>query len=279
LKEDYILVDAYVSQDEDGIQQTPEQDSCLNYGTYNQQSLSCPICTHKKHNDINLLRAKQYKTYRELATELSTTIAVVKRHFESHFILSPACQRLVSLRENSNESAQEIVRQILEEDLDLISGAKGVLKSKANQVTMLNNRIQALQEEFDRGNLDPLDAPTNTNQFIVLIKALKDAENDILKTYKLVDDKLFPSKEEFNDAFLHFQLAYLKKMIDNIQAVFIKYQNQTSESGELIDNMRKDLAQYFNGMELEVASLQNTLHGNKISEKSSPIVLGDKVGN
>jgi hypothetical protein len=170
------------------------EDSCLNYGKYVQRSMACPVCTHSRHNAINLMRAKEFKTYKEMSAELgNVSEKILRRHFEHHYIISAASQKLLDLKENTSPAAVELVRQIMEEDLDLVAGAKGVMKSKAMELSMITRRLEALQEAFDVNYFDDLEDGVldNTEMFIKLCRAKKDVEKSLLDTYKILDDKFF----------------------------------------------------------------------------------------
>lgn len=232
-----------------------QEESALSYGKYSQQSAVCPICSSSKANTINLMRANKHMSYKAIASEIGVTEKAVKKHFDQHFILSPACQKVISLKEHSNDEAKEIVRQILDEDIDIFSACKGVLKSKASRLMYIRSRIDKLQELYDQDLLDEDDS--NFDDFFKMNKLAEDTENRILDTYKVLDQKLLPSKQDFSDAFLQFQLAYLKKMVDHIQAIFIKYSNVSPEYGQMIMQMRYDLAKQINMMEMEVVGSQN----------------------
>ena len=242
-----------------------ENDSALNYGKYHQTSAICGICSSSKHNEINLMRCKSYMSYKDISKEIGLSPGLVKKHFDHHFIISTACQKIISIREHTNNEAQEIVRMILEEDLDIVSAVKGVNKSLAIGLSQTEVRLSALQEEFERGKLE--EGNTNTKDYFQMRKIHGETLTKIMENHKILDTKWFPKQDDFAAAFHHYQLNYLRKMVDNIQTIFIETSNESPEYNDMINKMRMKLAQRINMMELEVMDTLNPATKKAIETK------------
>jgi len=226
------------------------------FGVIIRRSTLCPICTHPGHMEINLLRARDHESYDRISKLKYVTIDALETHFKNHFQISSPNRKILAIKEDNSPEAVEIVEKIMEGDFDIFAGAEGVLDNKAKRLLIVTNRIKALSNELEIDNLDPI----QTQEFIHQNKLAEDIENSILKTYKLVDKKLFPvRKEELSKAIISFKLNILLKVLNQVQLVLIQFEKEP-EYTDLIRNLRAELSVRFNLLEEEVLKSGGTLH-------------------
>jgi len=86
-------------------------------------------------------------------------------------------------------------------------------------------------------------------EFFQMNKLAEEVENSILKTWQIIDKKLFPiSREDLSNAILSYKLGVLSKILDDIQIVFVEFE-KNSYYTDLIKNLRTALSERFNFLE------------------------------
>jgi hypothetical protein len=216
------------------------------YGKIIRNSTVCPVCIHKNSMEINLSRARDHLSINDISIQFKMPMKVLKTHFENHFILTSRQQRLINFKENSTTETKEIVTQILDENIDLVDGAKSVLEAK---VKRLNDIMSFMRDLADRREIDALD-DVEKQEYIQYHRIANELEDAILKTYVTIDKKLFPIKrEDLIPALISYKLNLLSKMSDQIQIVFLEFERKYPDMISIIIEMRKELASKINSME------------------------------
>lgn len=224
------------------------QEQYEQFGKVIRRSTLCPVCMHPDHMEINLMRARDHEPCERIANLKYVPVDALEAHFRSHFQISSANRKILAIKEDGSPEAIEIVEKIMEGDFDLFAGTEGVLDNKAKRLLIVTNRIKALANELEVDGLDPI----NTQEFIHQNKLAEDIENSILKTYKLIDKKLFPvRKEELANAIISFKLNILLKVLNQVQLVLIQFEKEP-EYAPLIRELRSELSVRFNSLEEEV---------------------------
>jgi len=259
-----------------------KQQSCLDYGHTVQQSHLCPICKSSKCNDINLLRASEHLTYKQIADKIGASIKDVEKHFTKHFLLKEPIIQLLAVKENLNPVSQEIITKIFEGDSDIVSATGSVLKVKAERLLSMKERIKALDDELEmesystdeEGN-ELFGKSHNYKAYVALNDAANKLENSILEGYKIIDNKLFSTTQaDLQRAILDFKLKYLQKVLDHIVLIFNTYEAKGDIYASVIRDLKIDLAKQFDFLELEVVKSGGTmLAGQKAIEAE---VISDK---
>lgn len=223
--------------------QNPDQ-----YGKKLKHSRLCPICTHSDKVEIHLLRARDHLTYQQISDLKNVRVAALRIHFENHFIVSTTNAQVLAVKEEGSKEANELIEKILEGELDLFSGVRGVLEAKAQRYSIVKRRILELSNSIETNSLEEFE----TAEFINLNKLAENIENSILKAYQIADKQLIPyNSEERANAILSYKLKVLGKMLDQIQITLIEFERR-SEYSNLINDLRVALASRFNQIEDEI---------------------------
>lgn len=244
-------------------------DNCLNYGKYVQQSHACSLCMSKKHNEVNLLRVKKHMTFGDMADTLKVSEKLIRTHFENHFIPNQATQRILSLNENTSSEARDIIMNIMEGNFDFHTGLDLVMKSRAERLVDVKNRMKEMREARESYKSD--DDEDDTVAFCKLSKVADDLEKALIETYRMYKQEMFPMDQaQINNALLSFKLTILQSMIDRILTVFIEYENSHPDSEKMIMDLRRGLALSFDVLESEVVkSGAKLLPNNAIETEAS----------
>ncbi|HRZ18480.1 MAG TPA: hypothetical protein P5136_00245 [Methanofastidiosum sp.] len=215
------------------------------FGKYVKKSRACSICIRQDHMEINLMRARDHMKLSDIATNKTVSMDMLNLHFNNHFIISDNIQKILNILENSSKESNELVNAILEGNADLYAGAQGVLEAKGQRLHMVQQRIKELSDYQESRVLED----SEMIEFIKLNQVAEDIENSILKTYQIIDKKLFPmSREELSNAILSYKYGILKKMLDDIQIVFLEFE-KNDYYAPLIKNLRISLSERFNLLE------------------------------
>jgi len=221
-----------------------EEDSAY-YGKYTKKSGICPICTHTNHMRMNLMRARDHMALEDISFKVNISVDTIDKHFRNHFIISKSCKKILALKEEGSDEANDLVSSIMEGEVDLYGGARGVLDAKSQRLNIVKERIKKISDLQETEQAEDF----NVQELVQLHKVAEDLENSILKTYQIIDKKLFPvSKSELSNAVLQYKLSTLSKLLDNIQAVFLEFENKP-EYSNLISELRIELSKRFNIME------------------------------
>ena len=222
-----------------------EQEDVSYYGRYLRRARGCAVCIRKNHMEINLKRAKQYMTIQEISEEENLGMDILNMHFRNHFIISTNIQKMLDLKESTDRESQGIVARILDGEIDLFQGSQGVLDSKAQRLAIIHGRIKELAEIQETQGLEA----EEQQEFYQLNKLAEEAENSVVKTYQIIDKKLFPvNREDLSNAILSYKLNVLNKVLDAIQVEFMQYE-QDPTSAPLIQKIRVGLSKRFNFLE------------------------------
>jgi hypothetical protein len=218
------------------------------YGEYVRKSSICPVCTHKDHMDINLMRSRDHATIRNIALHYKITEENLTKHFKAHYLISPENVKLITLKEGQFDASNQIIDRILDGEVDIFSGARSVLESKAQRLNTIKTRFNVLSDKQD---IDILTDEEKT-EFILLSKEATKLENNIMEIYQILDKKLFPtSQQELSNAVLMFKLKILKKIVDNIILVLHEFEKDPTFY-EIVQVMREALAPRINIIESDI---------------------------
>jgi hypothetical protein len=224
------------------------------YGRLIKRSSLCVVCQRIDHREINLMRARDHNTLGEIELEKQIPKRELRRHFENHFILTESNQEIINLRENTDSEKREIITKAFEGNLDVIEGASSILKSMAERLSMLRNRMRTLSDGLETETLDNkvLDND-DRNEFLDLNRECTKIEKEMLKAYEVIDKKLFPpNKEDLYDAVLSYKLDILSKMLDQIWIEFSEFERKSEAHFMLIQELKEQLAIRFNRLEDEI---------------------------
>lgn len=221
------------------------------YGKQLTLSHLCSICTSKYLNRINLLRGRDHKTLDEICNDIQApgvTVDNLAKHFKNHYILNKSNTDIISLREENSPEAMELVRKVLDCEMDLFSAGQSILEVKNKQTHFLINRIEFLNAHLEEDSADDVDK----QEFAALNKVLTEVTNSMTKIYMIMDKKLFPSsKEELSNAVLQYKLNVLSKIIDTIQLCLLELERNTKYF-EVIQEIRKALASKIGNIEDDI---------------------------
>lgn len=223
--------------------QNPDQ-----YGKKLKHSRLCPICTHTDKMEIQLLRARDHLTYQQISDLKNVRVAALRIHFENHYIVSISNSQVLTIREEGSKEANELIEKILEGDLDLFSGVRGILEAKAQRLSIVKRRILELSNNMETNSLEEFE----TAEFINLNKLAESIENSMFKAFQVADKQLIPfNSEERANAVLSYKLKVLSKMLDQIQITLLEFERRP-EYSFLINDLRIALASRFNQIEDEI---------------------------
>jgi hypothetical protein len=215
------------------------------YGKYIKRSRACSICVRADHMDINLLRARDHKKLTEISVDKELSMDMLTLHFNNHFLLSDNIKTILNIKENTSQESNEIITSILEGNIDLHTAIQAVLESKAQRLHQMRQRIKELSDNQEARSL----AVEETQELLQLNKLAEYTENSITKTYKIIRDNLLNmSKEDMENSILSYKYDILKKMIDNVQMVFVEYERDETYA-PLVRKMRLSLSERFNLLE------------------------------
>lgn len=219
------------------------------FGYYVKRSTLCPVCNRLDHMDINATRARDHMTISEISQQYGLPVITLEKHFDNHFMVSVQNRKIINLKENDDQESRELVTRILEGNVDLIEGAESVLKSKSQRLHMITQRIRALTDKQEIGVLEDIEL----QELNELHKRASDLEDSIVKTFIVIDKKMFPfKKEEMINAVTSYKLSVLGKMVDAIQLVFVDFEKQGGEYQTMVQEMRVALADKFNKLEDQI---------------------------
>jgi hypothetical protein len=249
--------------------QNPDQ-----FGKKLKHSRLCPICIHVDKMEIQLLRSRDHLTYEQISTLKNVRVAALRIHFENHFIVSTPNSQVIALREEGSKEANELIEKVLEGDLDLFSGATGVLEAKAQRLSIVKRRILELSNLMETNSLEEFE----TAEFINLNKLAESIENSMFKVIQIADKQLIPfSSEERANAVLSYKLKVLTKMMDKIQITLLELERRP-EYAFLINDLRIALASRFNQIEDEIVRsggvMQATVNAPAVTDA---IIIPDSV--
>jgi len=225
---------------------TPEVlESLSRHGKYIRKSLLCPVCSRKDHIEINLMRARDHISLAEISRITGITEALLEKHFEKHYLISPQNQKLISLKEDTSAEAKEIVSKLLSGELDIYGSITAVLKGKAQRL----NEIYSILNEYNaRRDIDAI-SDLEIQEWVALNKLASEIEDSILKTAHIVDKKFTNLKNLEKSAVQEYELGILSKMVDSIQLVLKEIEKEGELEKQVIQKIRRRLADYFNAME------------------------------
>lgn len=228
------------------------QDSNIRkYGNQITNSHLCSVCLSKHHNQVNLLRGRDHKTLDEICNIIQApgiTVANLEKHFKNHFILTKSSSDIISLKEENSPEASELVRKVLENEIDIFSAGQSILEVKSKQSHFVMNRIEFLNAHLEEDSADDVDK----QEFAALNKVLTEITNSMAKIYVIMDKKLFPSsKEDLSNAVLQYKLNVLSKIIDTIQLALLELE-LNPKYYEVIQQIRAALASKIGNIEDEI---------------------------
>lgn len=231
--------------------QTISENEFKKYGKILTRSHLCSICTSKYLDQINLLRARDHKTYEEIVNIIQApgiTVDKLKKHFKNHFHINKTHSDIISLKEESSPESLEIVEKVLEGEIDIFSAGNALLDIKTKRLNFMMNRIEFLNAHLEEDSADDVDK----QEFVSLNKSATELETSITKLLVILDKKLFPStQEDLSNAVLQYKLKVLSKIIDNIQLTLIELE-KNSEYYHVIQEVRKVLASKIGSIEDEI---------------------------
>lgn len=214
-------------------------------GSYIKKSRICPICMRLDHMEINMMRARSHMPVHSISQQKGVSPDALTLHFKNHFIISKNNQDIIDIQENSSQESNEIITRILDGDIDFFGGAQSVLKSKAQRLLPIQNRLKALSDQHEIDNMEDVDK----QEYILLNKLAEDVENSIMKVHQIIDKKMFPSsKEEIVRAVMSYKLSILNKFVDDIILVLMEFEKQ-AEYRDLIQQIRLSLSQRVSNLE------------------------------
>jgi hypothetical protein len=215
------------------------------FGKYVKKSRGCFICSGKNHMTINLMRARDHLPLSVISENTDISMDMLNLHFNNHFLISSNIQKILNIKENTNQESRELVRSILEGNIDLFAGAQGVLEAKGQRLHFIQQRIKELSDIQEMRILEDIEI----QEFFQMNKLAEEVENSILKTWQIIDKKLFPiSRDDLSNAILSYKLGVLSKLLDDIQIVFIEFEKDPRYT-ELVRTLRTALSARFNFLE------------------------------
>lgn len=218
------------------------------YGMLLRHSTICPICISLRSRDINLARARDLKTLKEISREFSFSEDTLNTHFTHHYDISSKQKKLLRLKENTDTEDLSIVSKVFDGELDAFSALQDILKSKAKRLHGVNQRLNKIEEQFEINNEDVEDK----QEYALLHRTANDIENSMQKIYKILHDFMFPTnKEALANAVLQYKLNVLTQLIDSIQEVFLDMEKEPSVA-PIISLIRQRLSAKINAIEDEI---------------------------
>lgn len=240
------------------------------YGFYLTHSHLCNVCNAKNHMEINLLRARDHLSYKEIVTRLKQpgiSEDILKKHFTHHYIISTSQSKILSLTEEGSSEALAIVTKIFEGNLDVFTAGHAILESKAGRLQPITSRIQFLSAHLEDDSADD----TDKQEYIQLNRIATDIEDSMAKIYFAMTKNLFPaSKEEMSNAILRYKLEILSKIIDQIQFILLELENDPV-MGILVQRIRFELAQKIGSIEDEIIKAGGIIKSAPASEKKEEV--------
>lgn len=228
------------------------------YGHTIRVSKLCPVCRDSRVHAIQLARAKDFKSYKEIAAEFGLAPEAIRKHFEDHYSLSNYSLQLINLKEDTTPEAKVLITRLFEGSTDLLDGASAVLKAQAGQIAAIQSRLEIIKDKLELDNAETEDKL----EFMQLNKLLKDINDSVIKTYQIIDKKIFPArKEELASAVLAYKLDTLEKMLNAVKVVLAQYQNDPAYA-PLVLQLRMDLAKKFDALGDEILKSGGMLKAN-----------------
>jgi hypothetical protein len=228
-----------------------EDTNVRKYGKQLTNSHLCAVCLSVHHNRVNLLRGRDHKTLDEIVTTVQApgiTVPNLEKHFKNHFILNTSSRDIISLREENSPEAMELVRKVLDCEIDIFSAGQSILEVKNKQSHFIMNRIEFLNAHLEEDSADDIDK----QEFAALNKVLTEITNSMLKVYVIMDKKLFPpSKDDLSNAVLQYKLNVLSKIIDTVQFALLELETNP-KFYEAVQEIRAALAARIGTMEDEI---------------------------
>ena len=217
-------------------------------GQYIKKSRICAICLRDDHMEINSMRGAQHATYKEIETATGISTDTIELHFRNHFIISKTSQQVINLKENTSTESNEIVRQILEGDIDFFAGAVGVLESKAQRLHGIKDKLDGLSDKMEINDAEDVEK----QEYILLNKLAQDIENSIVNVYKVIYKDIFPAgKDDMLNGVLSFKQSILSKFVDDIIRVLLEFE-KLPEYTDLIKQIRIALSQRITALEATI---------------------------
>lgn len=221
------------------------------YGKQITNSHLCAVCLSTHHNKVNLLRGRDHKTLPEIVDIIQApgiTVPNLEKHFKNHFIINSSAKDIISLREENSPEAMELVRKVLDCEIDIFGAGQSILEVKNKQSHFIMNRIEFLNAHLEEDSADDIDK----QEFAALNKVLTEITNSMMKVYVIMDKKLFPSsKEDLSNAVLQYKLNVLSKIIDTVQLALLELETNPRYY-EVIQEIRSALAARIGTMEDEI---------------------------
>jgi len=218
------------------------------YGKVIKRSTLCSICLRDDCNEINLLRARDHLSYEKIVRLKNVSQEALDIHFRKHYHIAGHNQKILRIKEDISPEANELVQKIFDKELDIFSGIQSVLESKAERLLPIRDRMRYLTDRQEISALEEFEI----GELIELNKLAESIENSIIKTYQVMDKRLFPvKKEELANAVLSYKLEVLTKILDRFKVVLARFE-KVPEYAELIGHLRQTLAEEFNQVEDEI---------------------------
>jgi len=238
---------------------TIEPDKMDYYGKYIKKSRACIVCTRRDHMEINMMRAKKHLPLSDISYNVNISVDNLTTHFNNHYIISSSVQKIINIKEDTNQESRELVASILEGNIDLFAGAQGVLEAKGQRLHFIQNRIKELSDHQETRILEDIEI----QEFFQMNKLAEEVENSILKTWQIIDKRLFPiSRDDLSNAILSYKLGVLSKILDDIQIVFVDFEKNPAYAN-LIQNLRISLSEKFNFLEDSILKSGGVIQGTE----------------
>jgi hypothetical protein len=219
------------------------------YGHTLRHGTLCLICQRPDLNEVNLMRARDLMTYKQISDIKKISVDTLDLHFRNHFIVRESRQKFLDIKEHGNPNAISLIAKIFEGELDINAGARGVLESKAERLTYIRSRMHVLTDRQEISEPDEV----AIEELRDLNRLAEDIENSILKAWQIVDKKMFPFKKEvLQDAIIEYKLDVAVKTLEKVQLALMGIEIEEPDSRDLIFKIRKRLASLFNQIEEEI---------------------------
>jgi len=221
------------------------------YGKILTRSHLCNVCTSKYLDKINLLRARDHKTYAEIVEIIQSpgiNELSLSKHFKNHFHINKTHSDIISLKEDTSPESLEIVEKLLEGEIDIFSAGNALLDIKTKRLNFIMSRIEFLNAHLEEDSADDVDK----QEFVSLNKSATELETSITKLIVILDKKMFPSSQtDLSNAVLQYKLNVLSKIIDNVQLTLLDLE-KTPEYFVVIQEIRKVLASKIGSIEDDI---------------------------
>ncbi len=144
-----------------------------------------------------------------------------------------------TLREKENQLLTKIEQTKKDQLSEYIQNYEEILRVLDNEIRNIGVELSVISDQDYK----------DIQEFFQMNKLAEEVENSILKTWQIIDKKLFPiSREDLSNAILSYKLGVLSKILDDIQIVFVEFE-KNSYYVDLIKNLRTALSERFNFLE------------------------------